>query len=218
MLVQESCWNHNNAFRVMRSLNENNNSFTLWFYLDFSYEVVLITFTRSISYLRNSPFSGAIMLLCISDSLDNQKKREISSAFAWKFERQWKEENGEVGEIIVACNRRKEWTTLPSCVRAKKLLLISDACAAAGFTFFAPAPDSRGSTDERSPYAPPPLSLFHCFCLSLHLDLEYSYQLSKRRADDHLSTASTTNWLLQFHPFRTTATISSYPRLDLFEE
>lgn len=26
---------------------------------------------------------------------------------------------------------------LPSCVRAKKLLLISDACAAAGFTFFA---------------------------------------------------------------------------------
>lgn len=49
---------------------------------------------------------------------------------------------------------------LPSCVRAKKLLLISDACAAAGFTFFAlhPILGVRPTKDRpRHPLQPFPL-------------------------------------------------------------
>lgn len=53
---------------------------------------------------------------------------------------------------------------LPSCVRAKKLLLISDACAAAGFTFFALHPILGVRATKDRPKHPLP-RYFLSFCL-----------------------------------------------------
>lgn len=51
---------------------------------------------------------------------------------------------------------------LPSSVREKKLLLISDACAAAGFTFFLPCTRFSGfrATKDRPEALPSPFTFY----------------------------------------------------------